>query len=73
MTTEWVNDHAELVALADALVADDYFTNPEEMIEYIRKPWKWTLLREQWLAAGRPTDYDWDEAEELIAQDPDRG
>lgn len=55
---EWTTDRGELVAVGRMLIDAGYFSAPEDMLDYIEKPWKWSDVRELWIAAGRPSSSD---------------
>jgi hypothetical protein len=47
---------------AAILVAGDGFADPEAILDYIEKPWKWAPEYAEWVNAGRPSPDDaaWD-------------
>ncbi len=59
---EWFNDRGELAAVGRALIDAGCFTDPVEMLDFIEKPWKWSVDRDVWFAAGRPylSDPGWE-------------
>lgn len=51
----WAGDHAELLELARALVAAEWLTNADEVLDFMEKPHKWDSCRQAWVTSGRPT------------------
>jgi hypothetical protein len=50
----WHEDQAETLAFARVLAATHEDWSVKELFHYLEKPWKWTLDRDAWIAAGRP-------------------
>lgn len=55
---EWTTDRGELAGVGRMLIEAGYFSTPEDMLDYIEKPWKWSGERDLWVAAGRPSSSD---------------
>lgn len=46
------------VQAADMLIAADYLSTPEEVLDFFAKPWKWDTEIALWVAAGSPAAQD---------------
>ena len=57
----WYETHENLIALARALDAAGLFTDTDGAIDFFEKPHKWSSEWEQWVAAGKPDGYDFDD------------
>lgn len=47
MEPKWYEDHSELVAFGRHMVDADGW-DAKALLEYLEKPWKWTVERDEW-------------------------
>lgn len=52
----WFADFAEICRFAEVLVALDFLPGPRDVVEYFRRPWRYTAEHEVWKRSGRPAD-----------------
>ena len=55
-STEWTDDHYEIVEFAEMLVDADLLESAKDVIYFLDKPWKWNNEHEAWVRHGRPAD-----------------
>lgn len=58
MADRWFGDFAEICQFAEILIALDFLTDPNDVVEYFRKPWRYSTEHDVWEQSGRPTDVD---------------
>ncbi|QIV79635.1 hypothetical protein [Mycolicibacterium frederiksbergense] len=63
----WFADFAEICDFAEVLIALDFLPAPGDVVEYFRKPWRYTVEHELWERSGRPSDVDGAVGEVLVA------
>lgn len=54
----WFADFAEICQFAEILIALDFLPEPDDVVEYFRKPWRYSREHDRWEQSGRPTDVD---------------
>ncbi|MCV7225278.1 hypothetical protein [Mycolicibacterium komossense] len=60
-------DFDEICLFAEVLVALDFLPGPRDVVEYFRRPWRYTAEHEVWERSGRPSDVGGAAGEALAA------
>ena len=63
----WFADFDELCLLAGVLVAAELLVSPVDVVEFFRRPWRFSAEHEVWQRCGRPAEVRGVAGEVLVA------
>ncbi len=63
----WFADFDELCRFAEVLVAVEYVMSPADVVEFFRRPWRYSAEHEVWRRCGRPVEVGGAAGEVLVA------
>lgn len=63
----WFADFDEICLFAEVLVALAFLPERRDVVEYFRRPWRYTAEHEVWVQSGRPAEVGGAAGEALAA------
>ena len=67
LDARWFADFDELCGLAEILAAAGFLVSPVDVVEFFRRPWRYSAEHEVWQRCGRPSDVRGAAGEVLVA------